>query len=446
MIVPENRMLLLVGASILPASLAAAAVPAATLPALAICAAVVLICVVDALFVAGKCSGIRVDFPEKVNVIRNREESLIFKIREEKGSIGKLLLAIGFPCEVASVQEELPVEFPQGAGSVQVTWPITANRRGEYGLSGCLIRVHSRLGLWSKQENRSADTRIHVYPDLMKEQQKITALFLRRNTPGLRAQRQVGRGREFEMLRDYIPGDSMSDIHWRVTAKRGHLVTKEYQIERTQEVYVIIDASRLSARMIESNESGIREPILERHIGAALTLGDFAQRQGDKFGLIVFSNRILNFLRAGSNRAHFRLCRDSLLTLDPQTVTPDFEEVAAAIMKSLRRRALLLFLTCLDDPSLAESFVESMEAVGRKHLMTVNMIRPASAIPLFSDPGIDGVDDIYRALGGHMVHQSLRELEIVLRRRGIGFYLLDHERLSVEMVSQYINVKRRQIL
>src|SRR5204863_1117351 len=89
---------------------------------------------------------------------------------------------------------------------------------------------------------------IRVYPNLLNERKNLAALFLHRGSFGMHAQRQIGKGRDFEKLREYIPGDSYDEVHWKATAKRGRPVTKIFQIERTQEVYVIIDASRLSAR------------------------------------------------------------------------------------------------------------------------------------------------------------------------------------------------------
>ena len=105
-------------------------------------------------------------------------------------------------------------------------------------------------------------------------------LFLPRGSLGIHAQRQLGKGREFEKLREYMPGDSYEDIHWKTTAKRARPVTKVFQLERTQEIYVIIDASRLSARTEEvmssnqQNEDSTKasKTILEKYITAAMIL------------------------------------------------------------------------------------------------------------------------------------------------------------------------------
>jgi uncharacterized protein (DUF58 family) len=103
-------------------------------------------------------------------------------------------------------------------------------------------------------------------------------------------------------------------------------------------------------------------------------------------------------------------------------------------------------LTSLDDPVLAESFMRTMDLMARHHLVMVNMLRPAGARPIFSNPNIASSEEIYNEISGHILWHHLREIERTLARRGVHFKLLDHERLCVDLVSQYINVKQRQLL
>jgi uncharacterized protein (DUF58 family) len=127
-------------------------------------------------------------------------------------------------------------------------------------------------------------------------------------------------------------------------------------------------------------------------------------------------------------------------------VNPDFGEVFSFIRRRLRRRALLIFLTNLDDPVLAESFVSNLDVLTRRHLILVNILTMPGVAPLFSDPEVSEVDDLYAKLGGHVQWQKLRELEKVLKRRGVPLGMLDNEMLCPQLVSQYLGVKRRQIL
>jgi uncharacterized protein (DUF58 family) len=186
--------------------------------------------------------------------------------------------------------------------------------------------------------------------------------------------------------------------------------------------------------------------VLERFVTAALVLGLAAEQQGDLFGLLTFTDRVQKFVRAKNGQSHYNACRDALYTLQPKIVTPDFDELCTFIRLRLRRRALLVFLTALDDPAIAESFVRNLDLIRRQHLILVNMLQPPGVRPLFANPGVASVDDLYQELGGHLRWQKLRELQKVLQRRGVQFSLPANERLSAEIVSQYLNVKQRQLL
>ena len=186
--------------------------------------------------------------------------------------------------------------------------------------------------------------------------------------------------------------------------------------------------------------------MLERFVTAALVLGLAAEQQGDLFGLLTFSNKVEKFVRAKNGHAHYNACRDALYALQPKIVTPDFDELCTFIRLRLRRRALLVFLTALDDPAIAESFVRNLELIRRQHLVLVNMVRPPAVQPVFAGANVADVDDLYKHLGGHLQWHNLRELQKVLQRRAVRFSLLNNERLSADLVSQYMSVKQRQLL
>ena len=115
---------------------------------------------------------------------------------------------------------------------------------------------------------------------------------------------------------------------------------------------------------------------LERFITAAMVLGLVAEKQGDLFGLLTFSDRVHGFVRARNGKAHYNVCRETLYSLETQPVNPDFEELFSFVRQRLRRRALLIILTNLDDPVLAQHFTRNLDLVTRRHLVLVNMITP----------------------------------------------------------------------
>jgi uncharacterized protein (DUF58 family) len=452
MIVPQHRLLFWVAFLALPFSLMGALEPSVRIPAGIVVGGFFFLVIVDALWAWNRLDDVRTEFPDIVRLTQDKEGALPLKMTKEGPSPRQLRFAVAFPPEFRVPSQELATELPKNGQAYEIAVPCTPLRRGNYSIESVFLETNSPLTFWAIRRKAAVKTEVRVYPNIHKERKTLAALFLNRGMFGLHAQRQVGKGKEFEKLRDYIPGDSYEDIHWKATAKRSHPVTKIFQIERTQEIYTVIDASRLSARSVhaptngESGQSDASVTQLERFITAALVLSLVAEKQGDLFGLVTFHDKVQSFVRARNGKTHYHTCRDALYSLQPELVNPDFNELNSFIRQKLRRRALLIFLTNLDDPVLSENFVKNLDVLSRHHLVLVNMLRMPSIVPLFSDTDVTQVDDIYQRLGAHLQFQKLRELEKVLKFRGVPFHILDNEKLSAQLVSQYINVKRRQLL
>lgn len=453
MIVPKFRLLFWVGAVVLPFGTLITVVPSAAFVPAVLIAILFVLAITDAAFALGRLKGIRVELPQVVRLSKDREGKIELRIHNETMKIRQVRVGLAFPEGIYSPQWEMTADLPKESQSSSFKWSCKSLKQGRYVLDKYYLEAASHLGFWAARTSGPANTEIRVYPNVFGERKHLSALFLNRGM-GIHTQRQIGKGRDFEQLREYIPGDSYEDIHWKATAKRGHPITKVYQIERTQEIYIIIDASRLSARdsrpegrtsESEQSESSFTT-ILDRFVTASLVVGLAAERQGDMFGILAFNDRIRSFVKAKNGKAHYSACRDMLYTLYPRRVAPDFSELFTFIATRIRRRSLLIFLVNLDDPLLSESFVRDIDLVRRRHLVLVNMPKPEKANPLFSSPAVQSVEDIYRHMGGHFLWQSLRETEKVLKRHGMGFSLLDNEKMSAQLISQYLSIKQRQSL
>ena len=445
MIVPSSRLLFWVAAIVLPFALLAAVAPATAMISCLLIGVFFLAAIIDAVGGRQGLEGIKMELPAIVRMSKDREAKFELRIFNPQQQKKKIRVALAWPSHIRPANEELDAVLPANSEWSRTTLSCTALRRGRYQLGQAFVECGSPWGLWAARKTVPVQLEIRVYPNLLTERKNLAALFLNRGTFGFHARRQIGKGRDFEKLREYVPGDGYDEIHWKATARRGRPITKVFQIEKTQEVYVIVDASRLSARKPERDSDG-ETTVLERFVTASLVLGLAAEQQGDLFGLLTFSNKVEQFVRAKNGQTHYNACRDALYTLQPKIVTPDFDELCTFIRLRLRRRALLVFLTALDDPAIAENFVRNIELIRRQHLVLVNMVRPAGVQPVFASADVMEVDDLYQHLGGHLQWQKLRELQKVLQRRGVRFSLLDNEGLSSELVSQYMSVKQRQLL
>ena len=282
-LVPENRLLLLVGVLVVPLAVAGALVPGAGTLALLACAGIFLFAVGDAAGALGRGADLRAEFPPVVRLAKDRAGEVAFFLVNERtgggngnGDARRLRLALPLPAEVEAA-DELPATLPAGSGEARAAfaWAVTARRRGRFTLERLFWEEASPLGLWARRGSFPVTgCELRVYPDLLRERRQAAAVFLRRGGVGGHAQRQVGRGREFEKLRDYVSGDAVEDISWKATARRRRLVSKVFRVERTQEVYVILDHARLSARPAPRPDDppGAVVTSLERCVTSALLL------------------------------------------------------------------------------------------------------------------------------------------------------------------------------
>jgi uncharacterized protein (DUF58 family) len=430
--IPSVRLLWLVAAMLPVAAVAGLSPPlrpaAAILGGMAVTAAVM-----DAWTSRRLLHDVRIAAAGPLRMHRNRGSEVSFLCQSDRAPAA-VRVGLAWPPGIDAEFDQQPVMI-QPAGTV-MRWSVMPRRRGDYLLSHSYLSCASRLGLWEVRKTCPVNASISVFPNL---QGRDELLAIRRQTAGEHTRQQLGRGREFEHLREYVAGDGLDEMDWKATARRGKPITRVFQVERTQEIYVAVDASRLTGRFTGA------EPRLERYIQAALALGAAAQRQGDRFGLITFSDRILDFVRAGKGSAQPALCRQTLYRLEPSQVCVDFQDVAAQLRIHLRARALVIFLTDLDEPSAGESFISAARLLSKKHLVAAVSIRPPETEPLFTRVAAN-FDEVCRQIGGHLRWKAIQEVEAALRRSGVRFLLADEPSLSRQLAGLYDDIKQRQLL
>ncbi len=445
MIVPRPELIFLAALTLVPLLGTAVCLPGFAFPALGLLALLFLLATVDAILGCRWLKSVQVTVPDKLRWIQNRKATFEIAFQTASPRALKLRVALAYPIELVPAKEEFEFQLPGQVGKHFVACECSPTQRGLFKIAGCYFETPSPIRLWDIRGHSSKTTEVRVYPNLESERKQVAAIFLRSRHSGMQAMRQMGQGREFEKLREYVPGDGYDTIHWKATARRGHPITKVFQIEKTQEIYVIIDSSRLSGRLQVPGDPS-QGTHLDRYIASTLVLGLAAEKQGDLFGLLTFNDNVLNFVRARNGKEHYGACREALYRLEPSAVSPDFEEVASFISLRLRRRALLIFMTDLDDPILMESFQRAADVLCKKHLVFVHMLQPGNIQPVFSNPDVASVDDIYGDLARHLAWHDLRQMTLALRQHGVTLSLFSQEQFSAETLSNYLRVKQRQLL
>lgn len=392
---------------------------------------------------------LRVKPMAEIRLRRDEPRSMKLAFCHKGNKPRELEAGLALPLSIQAGHETFALTVPPGTPEFSVPFTLTARRRGLFQVDTVHCACLSYFGLWEIRRVLDCPLTIRVLANLKTVQSAFANLFLNRGDHGAHAQRQLGRGREFEQLRDYLPGDSSEDIHWKATAKRGEPVTKLYRVERTQEVYVVLDASRLSQMELPNATNQAEawpDSIFERYVTAASVLALAAGRQGDHFGLASFSDHLELFIRAKNGRAHQQYCQEALARRHPRAVTPDFGDVISSLRLQLHHRALVIFLTDLSDPVAAETFSAKISILARQHHVIAVMIIPASMRPLFQGDSLSTDDEVYARLAGHLQWQGLRQTQLTLKRHGVALATATEENLAATVVNRYIHAKQRQLV
>lgn len=433
MIRPAPALLWIAGAVWVPAAVCAAVLPNF---AFAIWAALAMFCIVSIVDLAVGRTRLRplsATAAGEVQLAQGRQQSIEVRLRKPLGIAGPLRAGLDLPPSFECANEELDFDVEANQQEYAMRWLIAARERGRYILDALYVSLQSPLRLWECGQPLPLRLEVRVFPDAG----RYGSLLARaRGQAGARLIRQVGKGREFEKLREYTAGDGFDEIHWKATARRGNPVTKVYQTERMQEIYAVVDVSRLMARRFGDHSA------LDEYLRVALMLGTAAEQRGDRFGLVLFHREVSRFLRARNGKAHYAACRQAMFDAQPEPVPADFFELAAFLRARVPKRSLLFILTALDEPSAATSLEKAASLLGQRHLPMVLMLQPGGVAPVLSNENTD----LYADLAGHLQWRALREVEFSLRKHGVRFHMVEPGALATRVLGLYDEVKQRQLL
>src|SRR5262249_2664237 len=221
-------------------------------------------------------------------------------------------------------------------------YSLNPPRRGLFEFGRIAVRHLSRWRLAWTQMFIPAEMTVKVYPNMRRAREaELKALGARSFVAARRKSQWRGEGRGFESMRDYVRGDEMRHISWTATARRGKLVTRQYQMERDQTILIVLDAGRLMTARIEA------ETKLDSAVHAALALMSAAARAGDNAGLLVFGRKIKTFLPPKRGAEHLDAALEALHAVEPEMIEPSYARAFEFVAANSQRRSLIVVLTDL---------------------------------------------------------------------------------------------------
>jgi uncharacterized protein (DUF58 family) len=321
-----------------------------------------------------------------------------------------------------------------------LSYEVTPPARGRFHWGDLHVRVEQYPGFAVRQWSVKAPGEARVYPD-MREVVRYETMMRRSRLEefGIHRSRLLGRGTEFERIRDYTPDDEYRHIDWKATARRNRPMSRVYEVERSQNVFLVIDAGRMMAGRIGKLSK------LDYAINAALMLAHVALQGGDRVGLMIVSDEMDAYLPLGKGQAQFKQCVELLYGVEARLCHVDYRGALEQIAIRCKRRSLVVLFTDLVDEDTSTDLVTYMRLLRPTHLPLCVTLQDQAVVGA-SRAAVETAAEMYqRTVALDLLSERRRVLESLQK---LGAVVLDAapDELSVNVVNRYLELKYRQLL
>lgn len=398
--------------------------------------ALLLAFVLDALWAPAPALRIERRAPHRVSLGATSRETLLLENR------GKLSARV-------RLTDDLPEILARQGGDVReivvapgrdekVEYEVRADRRGDAEFGDVHVRVLGPLGLaWRQRRVYRADP-VRVLPGVMEVRRyRLLGLHNRLREAGFRPVRQRGEGGSFESLREYARGDDPRTIDWKASGRRSRLIVRQYEAERRQNVVMLVDAGRLMTEKV-----GDRERI-DYALTAALLLADVASLHGDLVGLLVFADRVQQYIPPSRNA--ISTLAEALGSVHARMVEPNYPAAFTYLAKQLRRRSLLVAFTDIIDVQASSALVAHLGKAASRHLPIVVAIRNPD-LEATAQLAAKTDADVFRRAAAEELLQARAAALTQMQRSGVLIADSRPTDAVPNVVNRYLDVKRRGLL
>jgi uncharacterized protein (DUF58 family) len=341
------------------------------------------------------------------------------------------------PALVREGAEVLGADVPP-RGETTLRYGIRAERRGEVRLGDTHLRLLGPLGLARLSRRQRQSEPVLIQPGIVEVRRlRLLALHQRLRDAGVRNVRLRGEAGAFESLREYVAGDDPRTVDWKATARSRAVMVRQYEAERSQSVLIALDAGRLMTERL-----GLRER-MDHALSAALLLADVAGHSGDRVGVLVFSDRIHQYLPPA--RVSLSSLSGAFARVEARLVEPNYPAAFGYLSRQLRRRSLLVLFTDVIDRGASSALMLHLTRAVQRHLPLVVALRNPALEAAASSPA-PGEDDVFRRAAAEELLQARAAALASMRSAGVLVADVHPDESAPAVVNRYLEVKGRALL
>ncbi|MGY6521885.1 MAG: DUF58 domain-containing protein [Mongoliitalea sp.] len=349
-----------------------------------------------------------------------------------------------------TIIDEIPVQFQKrdfeltgvlpANSTHQVSYQLIPLERGEYYFGDLHVFVQSKFGLVKRRVSFQRGQLVKVYPSFVQMQQyDFLANDTRRVDQGLKKIRRIGHTLEFEQIKEYALGDDVRSINWKATAKAANLMVNQFQDEKSQPIYSILDMGRVMQMPFEGLS------LLDYAINSCLAFSNIAIKKGDKAGVITFSHTIHQSLAASNRKTHLLSILEMLYGLKTDYLDTDFGLLYTWLKRKVNQRSMVILFTNFEHHAALERQMPYLQAIAKQHLLVVVMFEN-TLLELVASQQSERISDVFKqTIAGKFLFDK-RLMAKELNRHGIQTILTKPQELSINTINKYLELKARGLI
>lgn len=324
--------------------------------------------------------------------------------------------------------------------SKTVTYLLRPVKRGEYSFGHTRAYVSTLLGLFKRRYNLNEPRIVPVYPSYIQMRRyQLMAISNRLSEIGVKKVRSLGHTMEFEQIKEYVTGDDYRTVNWKATARKGQLMVNNYTDEKSQQVYCVIDKSRVMKMPFEGLS------LLDYSINAALVLSNVALMKQDKAGIISFAEKISSFLPAQKKLSQMQAVLEVLYNQKTRYLESDFEKLYILVKRKITQRSLLVLFTNFESLSAMRRQLPYLRKIAAGHLLVTVFFENTELDALLNEPA-QRLKQVYAKSVAEKFAAEKHQVVAELQQHGIMTILTPPKNLTVNTLNKYLEIKARQLL
>jgi uncharacterized protein (DUF58 family) len=338
------------------------------------------------------------------------------------------------PVEFSGSPRMISLRLPSKREVVH-TYNLKSYRRGSFAFGSVYYRITGPLGLIQRQGKVDLPQGVQVLPDMTGEGSRDLQLALAGAfQAGRRKAPRRGEGSEFESLREHQHDDDFRHIDWKASAKRGKLISRQYETERDQRLMILLDTGRLMSPKIGSYRK------LDYAINASVHLAQIALHKGDLVGYAIFNDELRAFAEPKKGQAQMSHLVRNLTPLQATRLESDYAGVFNHVLRRCSRRTLIVCFTDLSDAHSAESLLSAAAPLMPRHLPVIVTVSNSEVLAVTRKTP-ETEFEVYRHVAAMEIWSDYQRTLRGLRSRGVATVSVPAQELSTAAINEYLRIK-----